>query len=137
MKVAFEQLRLWYQTLDDLLAHKASIETAIWRQLRDLFSLAPELVFYDLTSTYFEGQGPAELGRFGYSRDSQPRKRQVLVGGVMMQGWLMLRSLVLRRLLAESPGLVPGLLVPAALEIVYSYTAASMTAGGASRARIP
>ena len=49
---------------------------------------------------------------------------------------LMLRSLVLRRLLAESPGLLPGLLVPAALEIVYSYTAASMTAGGASRARI-
>ena len=34
VKVAFEQLRLWYQTLDDLLAHKASIETAIWRQLR-------------------------------------------------------------------------------------------------------
>ena len=87
VKVAFEQLRLWYQTLDDLLAHKASIETAIWRQLRDLFSLAPELVFYDLTSTYFEGQGPAELGRFGYSRDSQPRQRQVLVGVVMMQGW--------------------------------------------------
>ena len=59
VKVACEQLRLWYQTLDDLLAHKVSIETAIWRQLRDLFSLAPELVFYDLTSTYFEGQGPA------------------------------------------------------------------------------
>ena len=49
--------------------------------------MAPELVFYDLTSTYFEGQGPAELGRFGYSRDSQPRQRQVLVGVVMMQGW--------------------------------------------------
>ena len=87
VKVAFEQLRLWYQTLDDLLAHKTHIETAIWRQLRDLFSLAPELVFYDLTSTYFEGQGPAELGRFGYSRNSPPRKRQVLVGVVMRQGW--------------------------------------------------
>ncbi|MFQ5928002.1 MAG: IS1634 family transposase, partial [Terriglobia bacterium] len=87
VKVAFEQLRLWYQTLDDLLAHKEQIETELWRQLRDLFSLAPELVFYDLTSTYFEGQGPAQLGRFGYSRDSQPRKRQVLVGVVMMQGW--------------------------------------------------
>src|SRR5574337_2001717 len=45
------------------------------------------LVFYDLTSTYFEGEGPAELGRFGYSRDSKPRKRQVLVGVVMMEGW--------------------------------------------------
>ena len=74
--MAFEQLRLWYQTLDDLLAHKAPIESALWRQLRDLFSLPPELVFYDLTATYFEG--PAQLGRFGYSRDSEPRKRQVL-----------------------------------------------------------
>jgi transposase len=87
VKVSFEQLRLWYETLDDLLAQKARIETAIWQQLRDLFSLEPELVFYDITSTYFEGQGPAELGRFGYSRDGKPRNRQVLIGVVMMDGW--------------------------------------------------
>jgi transposase len=87
VKVSFEQLRLWYETLDDLLAQKASIERAIWQELRELFSLEPELVFYDLTSTYFEGQGPAELGRFGYSRDGKPRHRQVLVGVVMMAGW--------------------------------------------------
>jgi transposase len=87
VKVSFEQLRLWYETLDDLLAQKAPIERAIWQQLRELFSLEPELVFYDLTSTYFEGQGPAELGRFGYSRDGKPRHRQVLVGVVMMEGW--------------------------------------------------
>jgi hypothetical protein len=87
VKVSFEQLRLWYETLDDLLAHKAQIETAIWQQLRNLFSLEPELVFYDITSTYFEGQGPAELGRFGYSRDGKPRNRQVLIGVGMMDGW--------------------------------------------------
>jgi transposase len=87
VKVSFEQLRLWYETLDDLLAHKAQTETAIWQELRDLFSLEPELVFYDITSTYFEGHGPAELGRFGYSRDGQPRHRQVLIGVVMMDGW--------------------------------------------------
>lgn len=87
VKVSFAQLRLWYETLDDLLAEKARMETAIYQQLRDLFSLEPELVFYDLTSTYFEGEGPAELGRFGYSRDSKPRNRQVLVGVVMMEGW--------------------------------------------------
>ena len=87
VKVNFEQLRLWYETLDDLLAGKRQIETAIWQQLRDLFSLQPELVFYDITSTYFEGQGPAELGQFGYSRDGKPRKRQVLIGVVMMEGW--------------------------------------------------
>jgi transposase len=87
VKVSFEQLRLWYETLDDLLSQKPQIERALWQQLRDLFSLEPELVFYDITSTYFEGQGPAELGRFGYSRDGKPRNRQVLVGVVMMDGW--------------------------------------------------
>jgi transposase len=87
VKVDFEQLQLWYKTLDDLLAHKPRIEKAIYQQLRDLFSLDFNLVFYDLTSTYFEGQGPAELGQFGYSRDSQPRHRQILIGVVMMQGW--------------------------------------------------
>jgi transposase len=87
VKVSFEQLRLWYETLDDLLAQKTSLETAIWQELRDLFSIEPELVFYDITSTYFEGHGPAELGRFGYSRDGKPRHRQVLIGVVMMEGW--------------------------------------------------
>jgi len=87
VKVSFEQLRLWYQTLDELIAAKDRIETGIWQELRNLFSLEPELVFYDITSTYFEGRGPAELGRFGYSRDGKPRNRQVLMGVVMMDGW--------------------------------------------------
>jgi transposase len=87
VKVRFEQLRLWYETLDDLVSGKTQIETAIWQELRDLFSLEPEWVFYDITSTYFEGQGPAELGRFGYSRDGKPRNRQVVIGVVMMDGW--------------------------------------------------
>jgi transposase len=87
VKVSFEQLRLWYETLDDVLAGKPQIETALWQELRDLFSIEPALVFYDITSTYFEGRGPAELGRFGYSRDGKPRHRQVVIGVVMMDGW--------------------------------------------------
>jgi transposase len=87
VKVSFEQLRLWYETLDDVLSGKLQIETALWHELRDLFSIEPELVFYDITSTYFEGRGPAELGRFGYSRDGKPRNRQVVIGVVMMDGW--------------------------------------------------
>ncbi len=87
VKVSFEQLRLWYQTLDDLLAEKARIEKEIYLELRNLFSLQADLVFYDLTSTYFEGRGPGQLGQFGYSRDGKPRKRQILVGVVMVDGW--------------------------------------------------
>ncbi len=46
-----------------------------------------DLVFYDLTSTYFEGNGPAALAKHGHSRDGKPRNRQVLVGVVMIDGW--------------------------------------------------
>lgn len=87
VKVGFDQLKLWYQTLDDLLAQKKRVEKQIFLELRDLFSLQPDLVFYDITSTYFEGGGPAGLGRFGYSRDGKPRNRQIVIGVVMMDGW--------------------------------------------------
>jgi hypothetical protein len=87
VKVSFQQLRLWYATLDDLLPEKNRIEKEIYLQPRDLFSLEPDLIFYDLTSTYFEGAGPGDLARFGYSRDGKSRNRQILVGVVMMDGW--------------------------------------------------
>jgi transposase len=87
VKVGFDQLKLWYQSLDDLLAEKQRIEKEIYLELRNLFSLQPDLAFYDITSTYFEGAGPAQLGRFGYSRDGKPRNRQVVIGVVMMEGW--------------------------------------------------
>jgi hypothetical protein len=54
--------------------------------LRDLFSLRVDMVFYDLTSTYFEGSGPPEMGAHGHSRDGKPRNPQVLVGLVMVEG---------------------------------------------------
>src|SRR5438093_1437213 len=56
-------------------------------RLRTLFALKVDLVFYDLTSTYFEGEGPAGLAKHGHSRDGKPRNRQVLVGVVMIDGW--------------------------------------------------
>ena len=59
----------------------------LFGRLRDLFHLEVEMVFYDLTSTYFEGRGPAGLADFGYSRDGKPRNRQVQVGLVMINGW--------------------------------------------------
>jgi transposase len=80
-------LQRWYRTLDELLEHKERVESELFLRLRDLFALESELVFYDITSTYFEGHGPSELGRHGYSRDGKPRKRQILVGVVMINGW--------------------------------------------------
>ena len=87
VRVAFAQLQRWYRTLDRLVALKPDIERALFLHLRDLFSLKVDLVLYDLTSTYFEGRGPAGRGAHGYSRDGKPRHRQVLVGLVMVDGW--------------------------------------------------
>jgi transposase len=87
VQVNLSWLQQWYRTLDELLKHKQEIEQALYFKLRDLFSLEAELVFYDLTSVYFEGEGPKELAQYGYSRDGKPDNRQVLVGMVMVNGW--------------------------------------------------
>jgi transposase len=87
VRVDLGWLQEWYRTLDQLLARKDSIEVELFSRLRDLFHLQVDMVFYDLTSTYFEGAGPAGLADFGYSRDGKPRNRQVQVGLVMINGW--------------------------------------------------
>jgi transposase len=86
VRVKFSQLRLWYRTLDRLLAHKQEIERQLFSRLRTLFSLKADLVFYDITSTYFEGHG-APMAKHGHSRDGKPRNRQVVVGLVLVDGW--------------------------------------------------
>ena len=87
VRVDLNWLQEWYRTLDRLLAHKERIEVELFARLRDLFHLQVEMVFYDLTSTYFEGRGPVGLAGFGYSRDGKARNRQVQVGLVMINGW--------------------------------------------------
>ena len=87
VRVHDQQLDSWYRTLDHLLEAKDDIERALYGRLRDLFSLKPDLVLYDITSTYFEGTGPSGLARHGYSRDGKSRNPQVIVGVVMVGGW--------------------------------------------------
>lgn len=87
VRVQDRQLRQWYRTLDQLLVQQKQIEKELFLRLRNLFSLNVDLVFYDLTSTYFEGNGPVGFARHGHSRDGKPRNRQVLVGLVMIDGW--------------------------------------------------
>ncbi len=87
VRVDFRQLEAWYRTLDQLVAAKAQIEVALYHSLRDLFSFKPDLVLYDITSTYFEGPGPANFAKHGYSRDGKPQNVQVIVAVVMVAGW--------------------------------------------------
>jgi transposase len=87
VEIDLTQLQCWYRTLDHLLLNKDKIEVALYQRLRDLFDFQPDLVFYDLTSTYFAGHGPAGFAKHGYSRDGKPRNVQVVVGVVMVAGW--------------------------------------------------
>jgi transposase len=87
VRVHPRQLDAWYRTLDQLHAAKERIEVALYHRLRDLFSLKPELVLYDITSTYFEGTGPVDFAKHGYSRDGKSQNVQVIVGVVMVAGW--------------------------------------------------
>ena len=87
VRVHPRQLDAWYRTLDQLLQAKDRIEVALYHRLRDLFSFKPDLVLYDITSTYFEGAGPRDFAQHGYSRDGKPQNVQVIVGVVMVAGW--------------------------------------------------
>jgi transposase len=87
VRVDLTVLQSWYRSLDHLILNQAKIELALYGRLRDLFHFEPDLVFYDLTSVYFEGHGPATLAKHGYSRDGKPRNVHVVVGVVMVAGW--------------------------------------------------
>jgi transposase len=56
--------------------------------MRDLFNIKVDIVFYDVTSIYFERREPKEvLRKHGYSRDGKPRNVQVVLGMVMVGGF--------------------------------------------------
>jgi len=87
VRVHHRQLGAWYRTLDVLIRAKEPLEVALYHRLRDLYSLRPELVLFDITSTYFEGAGPEDFAKHGYSRDGKTQNVQVVVGLVMVAGW--------------------------------------------------
>ena len=61
---------------------KDEIEEYIFASHRDLFS-GLDLVFFDTTSIYFEGNGGQSLGRRGHSKDHRPDLKQMVVGAVI------------------------------------------------------
>ena len=73
-----------YRALDRLLPHKRALEVHLKERLGALFELDYELLLYDVTSTYFEGQAEGNaLARRGYSRDHRPDCKQVCIGLVV------------------------------------------------------
>jgi len=73
-----------YRGLDELLPHKQALEVFLKQRFGELFAIEYDLLLYDVTSTYFEGQAQANpLAQRGYSRDHRPDCKQVCIGLVV------------------------------------------------------
>jgi len=74
------------RTMDWLIDHKSNLEKAIWNKIKTLLDYKVELVFYDITSTYFEGEKSItedDIRAYGHTRDHRPDRRQVVIGLVV------------------------------------------------------
>jgi transposase len=73
-----------YRALDALLPHKEALEVFLKNRLGELFGLEYDLLLYDVTSTYFEGEAARNpQAHRGYSRDHRPDCKQVCIGLVV------------------------------------------------------
>ncbi len=73
-----------YRALDRLLVHKDALQIFLKNRLGSLFDLQYDLLLYDVTSTYFEGQAKANpKAQRGYSRDHRSDCKQVCIAMVV------------------------------------------------------
>lgn len=79
---ALAEFHRLYECHDKLLAHKEALFAQLTVRWRDLFDAKFEVLLYDVTSTYFESDPPADPTdprRFGYSRDKRSDCVQVVI----------------------------------------------------------
>jgi len=73
-----------YRALDKLLPHKDDLEEFLKDRMGKLFGLQYDLLLYDVTSTYFEGEAKGNpQAKRGHSRDRRPDCKQVCIGLVV------------------------------------------------------
>jgi len=73
-----------YRCLDRMIHYKEALERHLADKWRDLFGATFDVLLYDLTSTYFEGQAmEVDKARRGYSRDHRPDCLQILLAVVV------------------------------------------------------
>jgi len=79
------KLRLphFYRSLGFLWKKKEAIEEALYRRGLDLFNQDLDVVFFDTTSTYFEGTSLKGWAKLGKSKDHRPDHLQLVIGVVM------------------------------------------------------
>jgi hypothetical protein len=69
-----------YRSMDRVLPHKEAAEVHLKDRQGTLFSLKYDLLLYDITSTYFDGQANANCRRPAAIRDHRPDCKQVCSG---------------------------------------------------------
>ena len=65
-----------YSAMDQLNGHWVSFEKQLYQRA---FPQAVRLVLYDLTSVYFEGNGPVRFAQYGHSRDHRADRPQIIL----------------------------------------------------------
>src|SRR2546427_29540 len=73
-----------YRCLDRVLEHKSELFVHLQKRWKDLFEAEFDVLLYDLTSTYVEGDAEQNpQAKYGYSRDGRPDCKQVGIALVM------------------------------------------------------
>nr|WP_242524304.1 hypothetical protein [Methylacidiphilum caldifontis] len=103
----FSVWRLSIKRLDELGWLWSGIEKKLYEESQPT---GASLVLYDLSSVYFEGDGPAGLAQYGYSRDHRQDRLQVLLAVATDSRGIPIHVEVLRGNRADSTTLT-GLLI--------------------------
>ena len=70
-----------YRALDALLPYKDDLSRHLQKRYGEMFGTTFDFLFYDITSTYFEGSANGNpQAKRGYTRDSRPDCPQVCIG---------------------------------------------------------
>ena len=69
-----------YRSLDILALNKDNIELGLFNQNKNLFNISTDIVFYDVTTFYYESKNENDLKKFGYSKDGKFGDVQVVMG---------------------------------------------------------
>lgn len=74
------QRRDMYRQIPTLAARKNHVESQVLVVARRQFNFDFSLVFYDVTTLYFESCNPDELRKPGFSKDNKANQPQILIG---------------------------------------------------------
>lgn len=79
----FVDLQSIYRTLDFLAEQVDPIKEHLFKKQKTLFKLDVSVVFYDVTTFYFESKNEDQLKKFGYSKDCKFSDVQVVTGALI------------------------------------------------------